>query len=108
MNNFSYIEQHCTRCGKEFICHNNEWAYRSGPGNSARLFCSWKCLQAWRQEKPRKRERQERIRQAIADGLNPREICRLLNEEPSVVRYWWNKVKAEENEDEKEEAEKAD
>lgn len=93
-------EKYCSRCGKPFICYGNEWAYRSGSGRGARLFCSWHCIQEWRKEKPMSKiARRERIIQAVMDGLSISEICKVLNEEPKQVWYWKKKLDKERNGD---------
>ena len=92
-SDMNYQTRKCARCGKEFIFHD-EWVYRSGPGDNARLFCSWSCLQAWRNGRGNKYERREKIVQALKDGLTMREVVALLGEEPGTVRYW--KLKLEE------------
>ena len=95
--NGGFYEHNCARCGKPFIMHDG-WAYKSGTGTGARLFCSWSCIQAWRKERPSKIERREKIIQAIYDGLSNAEIFKLLGEEPGKVDYWRKKLERE-NED---------
>ena len=93
MNYFGY-EKQCALCGKEFIVHD-EWAYRSNKCDGAMLFCSWSCLQAWRENRGSKAERREKLIQAINDGLTTSEICKLLNEEPRNILYWRKKLEGE-------------
>lgn len=94
MSENSYAERKCSRCGKVFI-YRQDWAYRSGSGSGARLFCSWSCLQAWRAERGSRMDRREKIIHAVKDGLSTNEICKLLNEEPKTVWYWKNKLEGE-------------
>ena len=99
MTDSIFHEKHCSRCGKEFISHGH-WAYRSGSGEDARLFCSWGCMRAWEKEKPTKMQRREKIIQAVKDGLSVNEISKLLNEEPKTVWYWKNKLDGDRKDDE--------
>ena len=93
-----FHENYCPRCGKEFITHGGKWAYRTGEGKEALLFCSWSCLQEYRKNRGTRRERQQRIIQAIKDGLSTGEIVKLLNEEAPTVWYWRRKLEKEEEE----------
>lgn len=83
-----YMEKYCTRCGKPFIVHSvTEWAYRSAKDETAPLFCSWSCLQAFRKERPSKIDRRDRIIQMIEEHpeMTTPEIARALGEEPKTI-----------------------
>ena len=67
MSESSYAERKCSRCGKIFIFHP-EWVYRISPTDTTRIFCSWSCLQAFRNERGTKADRRDKIIQAIKDA----------------------------------------
>ena len=94
MSENSYSERKCSRCGKVFIFHP-EWVYRISPTDTTRIFCSWSCLQAFRNERGTKTDRRDKIIQAIKDGLSTNEICKLLNEQARTVWYWRKKLEGE-------------
>ena len=85
-----YGERHCTRCGKEFLIHDGEWAYRASNGKNAILFCSWHCLRAWEKEKPAKIDRREKVIAMIMDHpeMTASQIGKELGEKPDKVLYW--------------------
>lgn len=94
MSELKFGERRCSRCGKEFLIHDGEWAYRGSEGKNAKIFCSWKCLRAWEKEKPTKIDRREKIINMIMDHpeMTYNQIAKELCEEPKTVWYWMQKL----------------
>ena len=93
---FDYNEYFCPICKKDFIAVDRDsWAYRSGPGGMAKLFCSWSCLQKWRNGRGNLHQRREKIKQALEDGLTVSEIAAMLGEDNRNIIYWKNKMEKE-------------
>lgn len=86
---------YCPICGREFFVPiMEEWVYRSCSSWNAILFCSWKCLQHWRRNKPTRAEQRQFIIQMIRDHpeMGNREIAKTLNEQQKKVSYWREKL----------------
>ena len=88
-----FHEKKCARCGKEFI-GGLDWAYRTGKGYNAQLFCSWSCLRAWEKNKEGKADRREKIIQAINEGKPADVIAKELHVDRTRVVYWQKKLEA--------------
>lgn len=84
-------EKRCEQCGKIFETPCGDWAYKKDRKHGVYWFCTWSCLRKWEREHKReitKIERRERIIQALTDGLSVKEVSVLLDEDPSKVLYW--------------------
>ena len=94
MSELKYGERICAKCGKEFLIHDGQWAYRANVGSGYKLFCSWHCLRAWEKEKPTKIDRREKIIGMIMDHpeMTASQIGKELGEEPTTVLYWVRKL----------------
>ena len=95
-------ERKCPICGKVFLAHE-EWAYKKTKDKHSNIFCSWGCLRKWEAQHGSRKDRQQRIINALSDGLNPKEAALLLGEPVSKVWYWEKKLKREAAEDGKNE-----
>ena len=66
----------CEMCRETFVCYGTDWwAYKVPRRDIHLYFCSWKCLRRYEKEFP---TNNERIDNAIRDGLNDYEIRMLL------------------------------
>lgn len=101
-------EKTCPVCGKTFIVHSENWAYKFRTGNHFTHVCSWHCYrvqerineQKRRSRKPINRAilcgKGEEIKSLLTAGIRPTEICRRLEVSYATINYWKSKMKAEE------------
>jgi len=90
----------CAICGKEFIKYPT-WVYKAGVGYGIKFFCSWGCLRQFEKKKIGRRDREDKIRQAVADGLTISEIANLMSMDRRSVTYWVEKIAKENAEHER-------
>ena len=106
VNGLSGMERKCHICGRVFM-YRADWAYKKGMGDGIKLFCSWSCMRKYEKRKPDRISRTQKIQQALADGLNPKEIADLLAIDSRQVAYWQRKMEKEAQESNERETEPA-
>ena len=84
-------ERECPVCGKTFILYE-DWAYRKHKGDSDMILCSWGCLRKAERDDVSQKERNERLIQAIKDGLTNMEIMAMFGEYTRRIEYWRKKI----------------
>ena len=100
MASCSWVEKVCPICGKTFIPHTEEWAYkRKITHENTKYFCSWGCLQNFEnhREKPLAIQQREEIIKLIKKGMSTSDIVRTLGVDRTKVRYWKERVAKEGN-----------
>ena len=104
MSEQTYRDRKCPVCGKKFcVLYPDEWVYKRGGRDCGVFLCSWTCMRKHDANKKPAWVRRDRIIQALQDGLNPKEIAMMLDEDLSKVWYWKKKLEKEkENEREAE------
>lgn len=98
---FQGRERECPVCGKTFILYE-DWAYRKHRGDSELILCSWGCLRKAEKGDVPQSVRNERLIQAIKDGLTNMEIMAMFGEYTRRIEYWRRKIAKEEQKDERE------
>lgn len=68
------VEFVCPVCGKHFVRLTEEWAYKTGgKGLSRKWFCSWKCLNDYREQKTGKRMGKATDKTKVYEDMRKRE-----------------------------------
>ena len=94
-------ERTCPVCGKRFWIMDANWSYKQVVKalKGTVWFCSWKCMRKYEKEKPQlsgrglRETNRQRVMQALADGLNVKEIAIMLDISPETVRYYKRGIK---------------
>ena len=91
------VGHRCPRCGAEFFPPVEvEWAYKTVKRNgNIRLFCSWHCLRAEQERKPKKKKTRPKVANEIikllAMGFRMYEVAEILGVTADMVKYWRNR-----------------
>ena len=93
----SIKDRKCCICSKAFVMRD-DWVFKRTSGQRTKYFCSWTCMRKWDKSHRSMTERKEAVQIAISTGKSVDEIARELNEDKTMVAYWYRRMQRDANE----------